>query len=545
MSVCSFLSYGILPLILLLQRSSAFQGPEGALTSLPRLLRGRRRLSRPRGGDFVGVPWGWEGGGKEGLSAGSLSDETAGETVETKGNLLGASSLVAGTCVGAGILALPATTIQSGALPSTFALVVCWAYMVVTGLLLAEGTLRVKREEDLRGEKRDPEEGLEEGYCSLLTLAERALGPVGAGVSGMAYAFIHYALLIAYVAVGGKGLADVLHLDSFFGSLAFDVGLGLLLFFGSEPLVETINSAMVALIVASFCGLLFLIGRDVQPDLLLRSDFSSLPPAVPIMFVALVYHNVIPTVCSSLKGNVGQIQKAITLGTLLPLVMFVLWNSALLGTVPANAVSPGQNPLALVSEKVSASEAELVGRVTSVFSELAIVTSFIGFVYGLTEFFEDFLRSRAYRDDGKELAEGSEKSIKRRLAFASDRLLSFVVALVPPFLFALGDSSVFFKAIDNAGTFGISTLFGFIPAAVAWRLRYGELNLTDLDLEEESIGVEEEQAAKRGGGFFKKWDDLDMVGGGKPFLVLIGAVAVTVIYGETLIKLGLAGGQPG
>jgi len=43
--------------------------------------------------------------------------------------------LVAGTTVGAGILALPAVTQPAGFIPSTLALTGAWMYMATTGLL--------------------------------------------------------------------------------------------------------------------------------------------------------------------------------------------------------------------------------------------------------------------------------------------------------------------------------------------------------------------------------------------------------------------------
>lgn len=49
--------------------------------------------------------------------------------------LFNAISLVAGTTVGAGILALPSVAIESGFIPSSVALIGSWIFMVTTGLL--------------------------------------------------------------------------------------------------------------------------------------------------------------------------------------------------------------------------------------------------------------------------------------------------------------------------------------------------------------------------------------------------------------------------
>ena len=59
------------------------------------------------------------------------------------GSVAGSIALVAGTTVGAGILALPAVTQDAGYLPSSAVILGCWAFSCVTGLLLAETNIRL------------------------------------------------------------------------------------------------------------------------------------------------------------------------------------------------------------------------------------------------------------------------------------------------------------------------------------------------------------------------------------------------------------------
>ena len=47
-----------------------------------------------------------------------------------QGSILGSTTLVAGTTVGAGILALPAVTLPAGILPSTLLLIGVWFYKI-------------------------------------------------------------------------------------------------------------------------------------------------------------------------------------------------------------------------------------------------------------------------------------------------------------------------------------------------------------------------------------------------------------------------------
>ena len=47
-----------------------------------------------------------------------------------------------------------------------------------------------------------------------------------------------------------------------------------------------------------------------------------------------------------------------------------------------------------------------------------------------------------------------------------------MLATLPPFLLALAFPALFFSALDFAGCYGVLTLFGLLPVAMAWSERY-------------------------------------------------------------------------
>lgn len=77
---------------------------------------------------------------------------------------------MAGTTVGAGILAIPAVTQESGFLASAVTCILCWIYMVVTGLLIAEVNVKTMCE-------------LGSGGVSLVSMAMRTLGTAGVQIA--------------------------------------------------------------------------------------------------------------------------------------------------------------------------------------------------------------------------------------------------------------------------------------------------------------------------------------------------------------------------
>ena len=94
-----------------------------------------------------------------------------------------AAALIAGTAIGAGILAAPAATAPAGFLPSSAALFVVWWYMLVSGLLLSE--LSINR----MGET---------GKASAGGILDIYKSNLPAGLSTLAtgaYFFLHYAVM--------------------------------------------------------------------------------------------------------------------------------------------------------------------------------------------------------------------------------------------------------------------------------------------------------------------------------------------------------------
>ncbi len=364
------------------------------------------------------------------------------------GSILGSTALVAGTTVGAGILALPAVTLPSGVIPSTVLLIAVWLYALVSGLLIAEVSLSAMR-------------SLGRESLGLLPMIESTLGLAGARIAGGAYLFLHYALLVAYIAQGGEILVSaaeqlfgIQNVPAWVGTTSFTLVFGGIMYFGRERLVEKLNSAFVAIVIASFLGLLLFGFGQVKGSGLLFQNWSALPNAVPVMLVALFYHNVIPAVALQLEGDARLIRSSIFVGSAIPLIMFLAWNAVVLGSVsPAlvQGVSNGRtvfDPLQILRDNGTG---EWLGVLVSVFSEFAIVTSFIGFVYGLLDLFKSI-----------SFVAPNELCLRKAL---------YSLILFPPMSMSALNPSIFFTAIDYAGTFSISVLGGIIPALMSWKQR--------------------------------------------------------------------------
>jgi tyrosine-specific transport protein len=361
------------------------------------------------------------------------------------GSVLGSTTLVAGTTVGAGILALPAVTLPSGVIPSTVLLVLVWLYTLISGLLIAEVSINTMR---LEGR-------LSVGF---LAMVENTLGKLGARIAGGAYLFMHYALLVAYVTQGGQILISALakvggipeHLPGWVRTTTFTLVFGGIMYGGREKFIEKLNSAFVAIVLVSFLGLLLLGTGQVQSVQFFFQDWSAVGSAVSVMLVALFYHNIVPVVVTQLEGDSRKIRQSIIIGSAIPLVMFLAWNAVILGSVSPEMAQTYHNfdPLQILR---AGGAGEWLGVLVSIFSEFAIVTSFIGFVYGLVDFFQDVTVIR-------------QRGLDQRLPLYS-------LILLPPMSLGAVNPNIFLAALDISGTFSISVLGGIIPALMSWQQR--------------------------------------------------------------------------
>ncbi|MFM5979217.1 MAG: amino acid permease, partial [Sphaerospermopsis kisseleviana] len=303
------------------------------------------------------------------------------------GSVLGNTALIVGTTVGAGIIGLPAVTLPSGIIPSTIAIIFVWSYTLISGLIIAEVTLNIMRVEGIP-------------HLGLLAIIEKILGKIGARIAGVAYLFNHYALLVAYMTKGGEVLTTTVNqvwklennLPHWAGTVSFSLIFGSMIYWGKNNFIEKLNEIFTIILLMAFVGLLLLGGSQIQTSQFLVQNWSAIGGSLAVIYVAMFYHSVIPLVVTQLEGDIPKIRQSIIIGSVIPLLMFLAWNAVILGCVTPDIIqlSPGNerifDPLKILRNGASG---EWFAMLLSIFSEFAIVTSFIGITYGLTDFFKD------------------------------------------------------------------------------------------------------------------------------------------------------------
>lgn len=365
-----------------------------------------------------------------------------GENSVEWGKLVSAIFLVAGTCIGGGMLALPVATGISGFFPSTFMMALCWLAMTASALLLLEVNLWMK-----------------EG-AHVITMASTILGPIGKIVSWTVYLFISYASIVAYTAAGGSlvinGAANLMgwEISKEWGCLLFIVFFGGIIYLGTRFVGRVNTILFVAMIVAYFA----LVGTgipEVKTDLLKHVHWPTSFLAIPLLLTTFSFQTMLPSLTPYLKRNVWALRWAIIAGTTITFGVYLIWQGMVLGIVPVSgphslikALEVGEPVTQFLREHV---QSNWVSIIAEYFAFFALVTSFLGMALGLHDFLSDGLKIRN---------EGMGKVF-----------LSLLI-IIPTFIFAAYFERVFLLALDTSGGFGDSILNGIMPVLMVWVGRY-------------------------------------------------------------------------
>ena len=197
-------------------------------------------------------------------------------------------------------------------------------------------------------------------------------------------------------------------------------------------------------------------------------DWSNAPACVPVVFLALVYHDLVPVICAYLAGDASKIRRAVIAGSAVPLAMFLAWDAVALGVSAASGAGAGADPLAALMASGDGTVALVVGG----FSFCAIATSFIGTAVGVNAFAQPRLERWAEeRAPVGRRGRSAASSESRRAEKLGMRALTYALMLSGPTAIAVTNPDVFLPATNFAGAYGMTAMFGILPPVMAFKMR--------------------------------------------------------------------------
>ncbi|MEA2098469.1 MAG: aromatic amino acid transport family protein [Patescibacteria group bacterium] len=276
-----------------------------------------------------------------------------------------AVSAIIGTSVGAGIFSLPFVASKSGFFLFLALIFILGFIMLILGLMYAEITLRTKNK------------GRLVSYC------EKYLGKVGKKIAMVVTLVSLYISMLAFIIIGGKFLNAIF--SNYIGGDEFIYGIVIALFvsagvYMSLKIVNVMELLMVIFLFVAIFGIIFKGIPYANVENLLTFDVSqSFFPFGAILF-SVGALSAIPMLEHIMKKNQKKIKNAIITGSIITVVIHILFAAVVLGVTGSATSQEALYGLSLVMKNG-------IVQVGLIFGVFAIATSFLIIGINLKEVF--------------------------------------------------------------------------------------------------------------------------------------------------------------
>lgn len=355
----------------------------------------------------------------------------------------GSILLAAATAIGAGMLALPLVTAGIGYFYSAGLFLFIWCVVYYSSLLTLEVNLAFKAPRNNYG-----------------TMARETLGKFGQYLTFLVFLLLLYALTSAYIS-GGASLLEATtillfdqSLPNYLNAIIFTVLLGAIVTWSTRAVDMTTRGLFLIKAVLLIAVFSLFLPQVNYVELMSQREAVYICAAAPVILTAFGFHIVIPSLAPYLDADVKKLKTVLLWGGLIPLIIYLLWITSLLGTVPLM----GENSFAVIAQ-TNGSVGELMltidhymktpwlTAVLNSFAHVAMITSFLGVALSLF----DFLRDKKHE-------------------VAPHRLNTAALTFGPPLLIALFYPSGFVQLLSYASIFAAFILI-ILPVIMTYKMR--------------------------------------------------------------------------
>ncbi|MEK6731185.1 MAG: aromatic amino acid transport family protein [Pseudomonadota bacterium] len=363
---------------------------------------------------------------------------------------IGGILLILGTCIGAGLLALPIACAQQGFIVSVISLIGIWLAMTISAFLLLEVNLWL------------PENS------NLISMARFTLGKTGAAVMWIAYLALLYALLSAYISSSSDVAYGFFKMTGFkisptHGTLLVTLVLGSIVYRGIAS-VDLFNRALMSAKLIIYVLIIAAIAPFVKTTQLFAGQPKLLISTLMIISTSFGFNIIIPSLRSYFNSDAKKLRLAILIGSIIPLVFYILWIAVVQGALPTHGpdslmqMATSRHVTSDLSHSLSHYlQNTWITTLAHAFTSICSITSFLGVSLALTDFLSDGLRWPKY---------------------GNHSLWLYAFAFLPPLTIVLIAPGVFIETLSYAGIFCV-TISMLMPALMVWRGRYHKKKISE------------------------------------------------------------------
>ncbi|WP_281222715.1 amino acid permease [Photobacterium sanguinicancri] len=364
--------------------------------------------------------------------------------------IMGSALIIAGTALGAGMLAIPMVLAQFGLLWGTLLMLIIWSGTTYAALLLLEASIKAG------------------GGLSMNTIARKTLGKGGQVVTnGLLYALL-VCLLMAYIIGAGDLVKKMaasagLELTMLQTQVAFTLIAGVVVAAGTA-VVDKLNRALFGMMLVVLVMTLFLLVPSISMENLLTVTSDSkvdLIKTSSVLFTSFGFVVVIPSLVTYNEGaSQKQLRNMVVIGSIIPLFCYLLWLYAAVGNLTSEQLVHFANASELIA--ALGTKYSSIHMILSVFTGLALLTSFLGVAMSLYHQNED--------------------------AFKQNRVVTYVLTFIFPLVGALLAADQFLAVLGYAGII-LVFLAIFVPMAMTVKVRQQDNDQMQLQAAQTAEGM--------------------------------------------------------
>lgn len=356
--------------------------------------------------------------------------------------LIGGVLLIVGTSIGGGMLALPVATAAAGMTHAIIFLMFCWLVMTAGALLVLEVNLRLP------------------SGSNMVSMAKSTLGLPGQIIAWITYLFLLYTLLAAYISGGSDVLNDLLHrihldLPSWMTSLLF-TGLFSFVIYSGIRAVDYVNRGFMFGKLGIYLLLVLIISPHMNVLSLSGGSLRAMAGSLMILITSFGFASIVPSLRTYFEEDIPTLRKVILLGSLIPLICYILWVAVIMGVVPREGshglialMNSDHATSGLTNALSDATHSQWITGFFGFFTSICMITAFLGVSLGLFDFLADGLKLKKAGHQGK---------------------MILILTFLPPLIVVLTNPGIYLHALNYAGICCVVLLL-LLPTIMAWRGR--------------------------------------------------------------------------
>ncbi|MEQ5125743.1 tryptophan permease [Providencia alcalifaciens] len=356
-------------------------------------------------------------------------------------SILGGSMIIAGTAVGAGMFSIPMVTSGVWFSGSVILLIYTFICMLLSGLMILEANMNYP------------------AGASFHTMVKDLLGSGWNTINTLSITFVLYILTYAYISAGSsiitENISKYVQVPQALSGFVFAVVIAFFVWLSTRA-VDRLSTILIGGMVITFVMSIGGMVTTASPLILFNqyenSQSEYLPyalAALPYLLTSFGYHGNVPGLVKYYNKDSRSVMLSLVYGAGITVTIYILWQYAIQGNIPRSSFiairENGNNIGALLNQMNISAQSSFISQFLTLFSYMALASSFLGVSLGLFDFIADFFK---FNDSHQ------------------GRFKSVIITFLPPTVLGLAFPDGFIYAIGFAGL--AATIWAVIvPAMMA------------------------------------------------------------------------------